>query len=408
MVNRENLKKAYNELCEFKKRKNKKYKFYSFDNLFNNYDFDVMFSIGTRSTGKTTAIQRDSCLKDFLDGYQFVKLCRIKDELKKEFQSGWWSDIFINTLHKYDIDIVYHKSTYYINNRDEFIDENGELMENDFVKSGEVFGYVIPISLQQRYKSKNYSKVKKIVFDEFAKMKDYSYSSSEINDFLSLLSTVVRMRDDVKVLLVGNVLSPHNPYFKLFGIDGMKLKSGKTYAFIDDSMFDNPCLVGVEYGESVTDNIEDIPRLLRLPHNEQAIKLDMYQLPVEVIDSDSQLLKVLDKNKLLDFYQYYGILRISIDDNFILRKNNKGEYVFKHIDYLILYDINNNQYYFTKGKNDDEYGLYIDYPDNLPIYKLDYDVRNNAPFLPGEVLRSRLIYGDLKIYEIIRGWIDGR
>ena len=76
MIKKANLKKALDELNEFKKLKNKKFNYYSYDNA-KNYNFDIFFSLGTRTTGKSTATQRDIVLQDFYDkGTQFVILCR--------------------------------------------------------------------------------------------------------------------------------------------------------------------------------------------------------------------------------------------------------------------------------------------------------------------------------------------
>ena len=82
MINKENLKNALEELNRFKKRKNQKYNFHSFDTL-KNYEYDFLFTVGTRSNGKTTSVQRDIILQDFYnDKSQFIKLCRFKEDFK--------------------------------------------------------------------------------------------------------------------------------------------------------------------------------------------------------------------------------------------------------------------------------------------------------------------------------------
>ena len=116
MLYKENLKKALKDLNAYKKKKKQKYNFYSFDNVLKNYNFDIFFTIGTRSTGKTTALQRDIILQDFLDhNYQFVKLCRYKEERKNEYQAEWFSSIIMETLHRFDIHIEYKTGKYCIN-----------------------------------------------------------------------------------------------------------------------------------------------------------------------------------------------------------------------------------------------------------------------------------------------------
>ena len=147
MLYKENLKKALKDLNAYKKKKKQKYNFYSFDNVLKNYNFDIFFTIGTRSTGKTTALQRDIILQDFLDhDYQFVKLCRYKEERKNEYQAEWFSSIIMETLHRFDIHIEYKTGKYYINEYQKYIDkQSGEFMQSDFIKEGEIIGVVLKL-----------------------------------------------------------------------------------------------------------------------------------------------------------------------------------------------------------------------------------------------------------------------
>lgn len=404
MINRENLKNALKELNAFKTHKKKKYNYYSFDNIINNYDFDVFFSIGTRSTGKTTATQRDIALNDFLKkGTQFVKLCRYKDEMKSIYQSGWWTEKVIKTLNKWDCHIIYKGNKYYINEYDKYkIDD--ELLENDFAKEGQVIGYVIPIMRQQSYKSINYENVSNIIFDEFALLNDYSYDITEVEQFKSLLSTIVRMREDVKMYFIGNVLTPFNPYFNMFGINAMKLKSGNTYTFLDTSTYDEPCVVGLEFGKSVTDKIENIPRLLRLPQNSQVTGLDEYELPTQVIGANDWILSTLDNEEL--FNEHYVVaykLVTSIDDSKTLKKLNNN-YQFKKIEFYFIEDVYNDLIYLVRtNKDDNNYGLYITKKYNVPEYKFaDKDIRNHLPLFDMKHFNNKtVIFGDVELYRIL-------
>lgn len=406
MYNKKNLEKALKELNAFKARKNK-YNFYTFDRP-KKLNYDIFFSIGTRSTGKTSAIQRDIALNDFLENESmFVKLCRTKEELHNEFQADWWTEITIKTLNKYDIDICYKKGRYYINEKAKYIDpDTSEFLESKFISEGKCIGYVIPLYKQQQYKSINYESVTNIIFDEFALLKDYSYDYAELEHFKSFLSTVVRFRDNVKVWFIGNVLSPHNPYFEDFGINAMSLKAGCMYAFTDYEYYDEPATIGLEYGESLTDNIEDIPRLLRIKGNRQATgELDMYELPAEIINEDDWLITVLkkkDKELFNKFYSVLGGVMISIDTSKRFRWNkNLNRYDFKNLKYFIIKDINNGWYYLISKDKRTDYGLSLNLvDDNIYYYKYDDDIRNNHTRLPDDIIKGKKIYGDLDIYNI--------
>ena len=404
MINKENLKKALDELNRFKKRKNQKYNFHSFDGL-KKYEYDFLFTVGTRSNGKTTSIQRDIILEDFYnDNAQFIKLCRYKDELKAIHQKQWFTEINIETLHKYDIHIEYRGNTYYINEHKKYI-KDGELLVNEFCKSGEVLGKVIPIMRQQNYKSINYEKVNNIIFDEFALQNDYGYSIDEVDNFKSLLSTIVRIREDIKVYFIGNVLTPYNPYFQMFGIDAMKLKAGNTYTFIDNSQYDEPCVVLLEFTKSVTNKVTDIPRLLRLPDNAQVTGLDAYELPKQVIGSNDWLLIALENVDIFNEHYYYGYRFItSIDESITFKKVN-NEYQFEHIEYVSVHDIFNDKIYLIRTDIDkNSHGLYVSIIEDLPTYKLaDDDIRNHYPIFDISKFRNKdIIFGDVELYKILR------
>lgn len=404
MINKENLKKALNELNSFKKRKNQKYNFHSFDGL-KKYEYDFLFTVGTRSNGKTTSVQRDVILEDFYnENAQFIKLCRYKDELKAIHQKQWFTEINIETLHKYDIHIEYRGNTYYINEYKKYI-KDGELLISEFCKSGEVLGKVIPIMRQQNYKSINYEKVNNIIFDEFALQNDYGYSIDEVDNFKSLLSTIVRIREDIKVYFIGNVLTPYNPYFQMFGIDAMKLKAGNTYTFIDNSQYEEPCVVLLEFTKSVTNKVTDIPRLLRLPDNAQVTGLDAYELPRQVIGSNDWLLIALENVDIFNEHYYYGYRFItSIDDTINFKKVN-NEYQFEHIEYVSVHDIFNDKIYLIRTDIDKKsHGLYISVIDDLPTYKLaDDDIRNHYPIFDISKFRNKdIIFGDVELYRILR------
>ena len=402
MINKENLKNALEELNAFKKRKNQKYNFHSFDTL-KNYEYDFLFTVGTRSNGKTTSVQRDIILQDFyIDGSQFIKLCRYKDELKAIHQKQWFTEINIETLHKYDIHIEYRGNAYYINEYSRYI-KDGELLVNEFCKSGEVLGKVIPIMRQQNYKSINYEKVNNIIFDEFALQNDYGYSIDEVDNFKSLLSTIVRIREDIKVYFIGNVLTPYNPYFQMFGIDAMKLKAGNTYTFIDNSQYEEPCVVLLEFTKSVTNKASDLPRLLRLPNNAQVTGLDAYELPAKVINSDDWLLVALEDYDA--FNEHYTIkykFVTSVDGSKKLKKIG-DKYQFEFIEYVSIFDNYNNKVYLIRTDVDKlSHGVYIDVKDNLPTYKLaDDDIRNHYPIFNIAKFKNReVVFGDVELYKI--------
>lgn len=412
MYNEENLRKALKELDSFKKKK--KLNYYNYDWAVTHYDYDVFFNHSTRSAGKTTATQRDIALRPFLeDGVQFIKVCRWKDKMKNIHQSGWWTDIVEDTLHKYDVGIEYQSGVYYINEREKYL-VDGELKKRDFIKEGTVIGRVVPVMSQQDFKSTNYSKVANIIFDEYALKNEYGYPSDEIENWTELLSTIVRLRPNVKVYFVGNIYGGFNPYFNYYGIDPYKLTAGNTYTFSIDG-YKEGCKILFEYGEPVTTDPEQIPRLMRTPNNEQVTGgLTEFTIPQNIVQEDDWLVNILerkDKKRFREFYDLDCVLVMSTDNSRTLRRSGSG-YSFESIEIVLIKDWTNKKCYFIRNNAkdwDNYYGIYLtEGLAEVKRYKfLDSDIRNQLPFYDEKELNGwTIIYGDTNLYDILRerGW----
>ena len=191
----------------------------------------------------------------------------------------------------------------------------------------------------------------------------------------------------------------------MFGIDAMKLKAGNTYTFIDNSQYEEPCVVLLEFTKSVTNKVTDIPRLLRLPDNAQVTGLDAYELPRQVIGSNDWLLIALENIDIFNEHYYYGYRFItSIDDTINFNKVN-NEYQFEHIEYVSVHDIYNNKIYLIRTDIDkNSHGLYINIIEDLPTYKLaDDDIRNHYPIFDISKFKNKdIIFGDVELYKILR------
>lgn len=103
-----------------------------------------------------------------------------------------------------------------INSKNIIFQQNG----NYFYCDGSVCGYGMTLSTAQDLKSVNFSKVKKIIFDEFIieEGQKKTYLQNEVFIFLNLLETLGRMRD-IQVFLLGNPANIYtNPYFLYFDL----------------------------------------------------------------------------------------------------------------------------------------------------------------------------------------------
>src|SRR5699024_2860422 len=87
------------------------------------------------------------------------------------------------------------------------------------------------VSQATHYKSNSYPNVGTIMFDEFMRA-DHVYLVDEVVQFLNLVSTIVREKDDATIFLIANTVSWNSPYFKKFGLrDISKMKPGDLAEF---------------------------------------------------------------------------------------------------------------------------------------------------------------------------------
>ncbi len=92
----------------------------------------------------------------------------------------------------------------------------------DYRIGDKTIGYCIPLSKQQDLKSVgiDFTKVNAIIFDD-AFLTNYGtkrYLPNEVHELFELISTIVRERDNYKVILSGNNVALFNPYFEYFDI----------------------------------------------------------------------------------------------------------------------------------------------------------------------------------------------
>lgn len=181
------------------------------ENIF--YDPSEMFSynrmlnmvVGARGIGKTFAIKEYVINRFKKRGALFVYVRRYKTDLKK--LSTFFKDIQVK-----------------------FPDDKFEVKGRSLFMNGKLCGYAIPLSSWQSEKSNAYPDVETIMFDEFIREKDNSkYLTNEVDAFLNLVDTIVRNRDNLRIICMSNSVSIMNPYFLYFSlIPDIKKRFNKT------------------------------------------------------------------------------------------------------------------------------------------------------------------------------------
>lgn len=228
--------------------------YYNFDKLFS-YNFLIAFVIGERGVGKSFN-SKLAVLKKFIrTGEQFLYIRRYKTELDTAL-SNFWDDLQANGYFD-DLKLEVKKSK----------------MLTKFLCDGEVCGYAVPLSTANILKSTPFPNVSTIIFDEFLLDTGgtYRYLKHEVTMFLDVIESVGRLRDNLKVILLGNALNVHaSPYFAYWDLElpqnGSEFRTFKDGAIVVNyirnleyrkakkaSKF-GKLIDGTEYGKYAIDN----------------------------------------------------------------------------------------------------------------------------------------------------------
>lgn len=167
--------------------------------------------VGMRGVGKTYALTTE-CIKIGLK-FKCCSFVWLRRQIKNidMIRKSWWEDVEKDfpQYQFYNIgDNIYAKD---IETEESFI-----------------IGCYGAISDAVNFKSTPRPHVKIIVFDEFmAEDCGSSYLNDELNIFLNMIDSIVRLRD-VKIYLSGNAVSVLNPYFEWLGITEKDLANNFT------------------------------------------------------------------------------------------------------------------------------------------------------------------------------------
>lgn len=176
------------------------------------------FVTGSRSVGKSTNI---ACyfIIDFLkNGHKFIYTRRTQDETMLTCRGFFGNAIKIinDKLPEFNIySLTYEGGEYFIKTSEE-----GEKIQ---------CGCVVPLSQEQKFKSKDFSEYHNLVFDEFICQDSTKYLGSkqtpdrEYRAILSLYQTIDRgidkpYRNETRFFFLGNTATVYNPLFLSIGI----------------------------------------------------------------------------------------------------------------------------------------------------------------------------------------------
>lgn len=176
--------------------------YWNIDKLFS-FDATMYLVIGERGVGKTYS-SLCAIIKDFLkNGNQFVYVRRYQTELDK-------------ATPKFFDDIIAHNA---------FPDHEFKVMTSEqygtiFYVDGKEAGFAKSLTTASNEKSIPFPNVRTLVFDEFTitRSSHRRYLADEITSFLDLCETIFRLRDNMRILMLGNATSINNPYFAYWNL----------------------------------------------------------------------------------------------------------------------------------------------------------------------------------------------
>lgn len=195
----------------------KKPDFFNVKNTIKSYpDAQYYIFFGERSNGKTYS-SLELCLEEYVkSGSQFAYIRRWGEDIKKKNMSELFSSHVSNgvvsklTEGKFSL-VDYTAGRFYFMNRNE---------DDEVIRSNEPIGYAFDLNSMEHYKSISFPKINLIIFDEF--LSRNGYLPNEWILFTNTLSTIIRHRSNVKVIMLGNTVNKYCPYFEEMGLTHIK------------------------------------------------------------------------------------------------------------------------------------------------------------------------------------------
>lgn len=195
----------------------RKFKHYDIRITIHDYpDAHYYIAYGERSNGKTYSALSYAMERYAKSNEQFAYLRRYGEDIRKKnlvnLFSGHVDNGFISSVTSNQWGSVdYTNSKFYL----ERIDEEGNVQKSD-----EPCGYAFDLNSMEHYKSTSFPKITTIIFDEF--MSRSGYLPNEWILFMNTISTIVRLRSNIKIIMLGNTVNKVCPYFTEMGLTHIK------------------------------------------------------------------------------------------------------------------------------------------------------------------------------------------
>lgn len=192
-----------------------KFEYYDIRRLLKDYPDAYYYVVfGERSNGKTYSALDYALERNSKTGEQFAYIRRYGEDIRKKNLS----ELFTSHIQNGEVSrkfsewsgITYASNKFYLTSAS----------EDSRVQSTEPIGYAFDLNSMEHYKSIAFPKITTIIFDEF--MSRSGYLPNEWVLFANTLSTIIRHRNNVKIILLGNTVNKYCPYFQEMGLTHIK------------------------------------------------------------------------------------------------------------------------------------------------------------------------------------------
>ena len=362
----------------------KKFKFYDIRHMIKEYpDAHYYMSIGERSNGKTYSSLDYALEKNLLTGVeQFAYIRRFGEDIKPKQMSELFAAHNKNgriaeMFPEFDR-ILFERGKFYLAKFDE--------EEQKMIRQEEPVGFAFDLAGMEHYKSISFPNVTTVIFDEFLSRKGYLPNEFEL--FQNTLSTIIRLRDNVKIIMLGNTVNKYSPYFSEMGLNHVKEQKQGTIDLYQYS--DSKLQVAVEYCESSekrggkASNVYfsfDNPKLQMITGGSWEINI-YPRIPFKYRPKDIVTTFFIDFDKEL------------LQCEIIVSPDNDGLILFVHPKTTPIKDIENDV-------------VYCDYPSHRWNYRMQ--MTKHSDRLTGIIMQlikeNRVFYATNEVGEILRNYL---
>lgn len=195
----------------------RKFKYYDAAHLVKDYPNAYYYMIiGERSNGKTYSALTYALKNYFEKGEQFAYIRRFGEDIRKKQLSNLFSGHIesglLEALSSGDwTGIDYTGNKFRLSKADD---------DSPVTYGDEPIGFAFDLNSMEHYKSISFPKITTVIFDEF--LSRQSYLPNEFLLFTNSLSTIIRLRTNVKIFMLGNTVNKYCPYFSEMGLVHIK------------------------------------------------------------------------------------------------------------------------------------------------------------------------------------------